>query len=193
MIIHDFEIKSSEKGFIMENFILTFGIPEEACDALIEYHTQNEHDKTSTEQMWTKDQKEGIDVACYPKNQNPVIQNYLGYMFQGLDAYCEKYKHFKQKTVISQAFNIQYYPPNGGYKQWHNERSTQQTHQRSLVFMTYLNDLPDGGGTEFAYYPDFKVNAKKGFSMIWPTDFTHTHRGVISQHEKYIATGWFNH
>ena len=177
----------------MENFILTFGIPEEACDALVEYHKENKYDKTSTEQMWTKDQKEGVDVACYPKNQNPVIQNYLGFMFQGLDAYCEKYKHFKQKTVISQAFNIQYYPPNGGYKQWHNERSTQQTHQRSLVFMTYLNDLPDGGGTEFAYYPDFKVNAKKGFSMIWPTDFTHTHRGIISQHEKYIATGWFNH
>ena len=82
----------------MENFILTFGIPEEACDALVEYHKENKYDKTSTEQMWTKEQKEGVDVACYPKNQNPVIQNYLGFMFQGLDAYCEKYKHFKQKN-----------------------------------------------------------------------------------------------
>ena len=25
----------------MENFILTFGIPEEACDALVEYHKEN--------------------------------------------------------------------------------------------------------------------------------------------------------
>ena len=41
----------------MENFILTFGIPEEACDALVEYHKENKYDKTSTEQMWTKEQK----------------------------------------------------------------------------------------------------------------------------------------
>ena len=25
------------------------------------------------------------------------------------------------------------------------------------------------------------------------TDFTHTHRSKISNYEKYIATGWFNH
>ena len=31
----------------MENFILTFGIPEEACDALVEYHKENKYDKTA--------------------------------------------------------------------------------------------------------------------------------------------------
>ena len=55
------------------------------------------------------------------------------------------------------------------------------------------NDIPDGGGTEFKFYPDFKVNAKKGLSLMWPTDFTHTHRGVVSEYEKYIVTGWINH
>ena len=59
--------------------------------------------------------------------------------------------------------------------------------------MTYLNDIPNGGGTEFKFYPDFKVNAKKGLSLMWPTDFTHTHRGVVSEYEKYIVTGWINH
>ena len=57
----------------------------------------------------------------------------------------------------------------------------------------FLNDVPDGGGTEFAYYPEVKIKAKKGLSLIWPTDFTHTHRGIVSQHEKWIITGWFNH
>jgi hypothetical protein len=28
---------------------------------------------------------------------------------------------------------------------------------------------------------------------MWPTDFTHTHRGVVSEYEKYIVTGWINH
>ena len=38
-----------------------------------------------------------------------------------------------------------------------------------------------------------KIKAVKGKTVIWPTDFTHTHRGIVSPTEhKYIATGWFN-
>ena len=59
--------------------------------------------------------------------------------------------------------------------------------------MTYLNDVEDGGGTEFKYQ-GLRHNAKKGKTLIWPSDFTHTHRGQKSPtQEKYIATSWFNH
>ena len=58
--------------------------------------------------------------------------------------------------------------------------------------MTYLNDVPNGG-TEFLFQK-LKVPAKKGLTLIWPTDFTHAHRGIISKtNEKYIITGWFNY
>jgi hypothetical protein len=58
--------------------------------------------------------------------------------------------------------------------------------------MTYLNDVPNGG-TDFYYYPELNLQAKKGLTIIWPSDWTHTHRGVISKtHEKYIVTGWFS-
>ena len=58
--------------------------------------------------------------------------------------------------------------------------------------MTYLNDVEDGG-TEF-YYQGLKTKAEKGLTLIWPSDFTHTHRGIISNtKEKYIATGWFSY
>ena len=59
--------------------------------------------------------------------------------------------------------------------------------------MTYLNDVEDGGGKEFKYQK-LRFNAKKGTTLIWPPDFTHTHRGVISPtQEKYISTGWLIH
>ena len=177
----------------MENFILFFQIPDEICDKLVDYHKNNEYDKNNSVYGWDIKTKESIDCTCYQRSNHPVIQEYLSFMYQGLQAYQQKYVYMNQLTVISQPFNIQYYPPGGGYKRWHNERSEHQTHQRNLVFMTYLNDVPDGGGTEFAYYPDVKINAKKGLSLLWPPDFTHTHRGIVSQHEKYIATGWFNH
>ena len=57
--------------------------------------------------------------------------------------------------------------------------------------MTYLNDIEDGGETEF-FYQKLKVKPQKGLTLIWPVDWTHTHRGVPSMtEEKIIATGWY--
>ena len=55
--------------------------------------------------------------------------------------------------------------------------------------MTYLNNVPDAG-THFKYQ-HIKTPAEKGLTLIWPSDFTHTHKGEISKkEEKYIITGW---
>ena len=57
--------------------------------------------------------------------------------------------------------------------------------------MTYLNDGEDGG-TEFLYQK-IASPAKKGLTLIWPANWTHTHRGIISStNEKIIITGWFS-
>jgi hypothetical protein len=59
--------------------------------------------------------------------------------------------------------------------------------------MTYLNTVTDQGGTEFLHQ-NLTVNAEQGKTLIWPADWTYTHRGVISPtQEKYIITGWFNY
>ena len=86
---------------------------------------------------------------------------------------------------------IQHYKPEEGFKKWHFERSS-KAENRCLVFMTYLNDVPDAG-THFKYQ-DLTTPAEKGLTLIWPTDFTHTHKGQITkQHEKYILTGWLGY
>ena len=34
---------------------------------------------------------------------------------------------------------------------------------------------------------------RKGLTLIWPADWTHVHRGIVSaSEEKYIITGWFS-
>ena len=43
--------------------------------------------------------------------------------------------------------------------------------QRVLAFMTYLNDVEEGGETSFHYY-DINVQPKKGKTMIWPAEWT---------------------
>jgi hypothetical protein len=55
--------------------------------------------------------------------------------------------------------------------------------------MTYLNNIVNGG-TIFKYQK-ITTPSKKGLTLIWPPDFTHTHKGQIVDKEKMIITGWF--
>jgi hypothetical protein len=56
--------------------------------------------------------------------------------------------------------------------------------------MMYLNDVDDGGETEFLYQSK-RYKPVKGRVLIWPAGFTHVHRGNPPlSGEKYIATSW---
>ena len=93
---------------------------------------------------------------------------------------------------IYHTFNIQRYLPGEGYSEYHCERAGMTTGNRMGVWMIYLNDVYDRGWTEFYYQQHFE-KAEAGKLCIWPTDFTHLHRGIISHTEtKYIITGWFS-
>ena len=61
---------------------------------------------------------------------------------------------------------------------------------RVLAWMLYLNDVDEGGETEFLYQ-HVRFKPKRGDFLVWPGGFTHTHRGnpPISN-DKYICTGW---
>jgi hypothetical protein len=38
-----------------------------------------------------------------------------------------------------------------------------------------------------------QVQPEKGLTVIWPADWTFTHRGIVSPtQDKWIVTGWFN-
>ncbi len=177
----------------METFISESKLSDlSLCDSLIKYHEENSEYKTRgfTTEGEAKGGKTSTDVRVNPGTQNPIIQNYIKELVDIVRDYAEKYSI--QNIRIKEAFNIQHYLPNEGYLTWHYERNSYQSDQRALVFMTYLNDVDDGGETEFKFQ-DIKVKAEKGKTLIWPTDFTHTHRGVVSKTEhKYIATGWIN-
>jgi hypothetical protein len=85
---------------------------------------------------------------------------------------------------------IQRTPVGGGYHIWHCEQYTKSSSDRALAFTCYLNDVEEGGETEFLYYPK-RVKPTKGTVLIFPGSFTHTHRGNPPlSNTKYIITGW---
>ena len=78
----------------------------------------------------------------------------------------------------------------GGYHVWHSEDGDPQVMRRMMTFILYLNDVEQGGETEFLYYPK-RIPPKKGTLILWPAGYTHAHRGNPPlTNTKYIATGW---
>lgn len=82
----------------------------------------------------------------------------------------------------------------GGYHVWHGEQGAGNSANRVLVYMLYLNTLPEGGNGETEFlYQQARVKPEEGLMLFWPASYTHAHRGnpVYSKESKYIVTGWF--
>lgn len=84
----------------------------------------------------------------------------------------------------------------GGYHHFHSEIYPQapakacEALHRVVLFMYYLNDVAEGGETEF-YYQERQLKPTAGQLVIAPTGFTHTHKGHIPlSDDKYILTSW---
>jgi hypothetical protein len=81
--------------------------------------------------------------------------------------------------------------PTEGYHIWHLEYGGQiDTSKRAFVFSIYLNDVEEGGETEFLHFSK-RVKPKTGRIVIWPAAFPYLHRGNPPlSGEKYILTSW---
>jgi len=165
------------------------------CDDIIEYF-KNSPDKNLGKVGFGEVDKNIKDSTDLHLESVDLSNRYNLQLQQTLNKYIEQYSFCNKYESFSlvERINIQHYLPSQGFHQWHAERTGKQelVGSRHLVFMTYLNDVDDGGETEF-YYQELKVKPRKGLTLIWPADWTHTHRGITSNtEEKYIVTGWFN-
>jgi len=109
-----------------------------------------------------------------------------------LKHYIDEYYSIKESDVISLDIKCQMTPPGGGYHLWHHEDGDLVHAARELVWMIYLNDMPDGEAeTEFLYQRR-RFKPRAGTVLLWPAGFTHTHKGnTVLTEDKYILTGWY--
>lgn len=179
----------------MEDFIRTYTIDENICDGLLSFF-EDHIDQTEPGQLVRgvdKSVKDSMDLMVGIRDYDERINSYRKELSDCMFKYKEDFLEsgFPTNLDIVTNFNIQRYPPLGGFKKWHSERESLPCIQRCLVFMTYLNTVEVGGETEF-FYQKVKIKPIKGLTVLWPSDFTHTHRGVPALNEtKTIATGWF--
>jgi hypothetical protein len=187
-----------EHIFPYESFIGGWYIDEKICDDIIKHFNENKKYVTlgkSGNNEIIVDRKMSFDLqVTYEINQKYPFNEYCKCLTEIIKNYERKYEALKNidNYGLICDYNIQYYEPNGGYKIWHCENDSYKNMNRVLVFMTYLNNVPDGG-TKFMYQ-NLISPAIKGLTLLWPSSFTHTHMGQITEkNEKYIVTGWLNY
>lgn len=125
----------------------------------------------------------------------PYAQQALEYIQKGYLKFVEQYPILNTLAPHSlNAFQVQRYRPElqEGYHAFHCEVGSKVCSERMLTYIMYLNDIDEGGETEFLYQK-VRVKPTVGTVVIFPAYFTHVHRGnpVLSDQAKYIATGWF--
>ena len=183
------------------SFICTGHIHDSVCDEIIEFYNRADylpHRPGMTSSGVDVNNKHSVDLMVMPLFiHDRRTENY----FKGLNHMLASYMGCWKGSAISSCnieldpiCNIQSYPAGGAYFSQHCER--QGSHvgsvNRVLAWMTYLNDVEEGGETSFVIQ-NIKIKPKKGLTLIWPSDWTHTHKGLPAPNQtKQIITGWFN-
>ncbi|MAI49895.1 MAG: 2OG-Fe(II) oxygenase [Rhodospirillaceae bacterium] len=142
--------------------------------------------------------KKSTDIVIDPVDLNTpeleCVSAYLDQLFQCHADYIAQWpflKSFAPRLDLS-SFNIQRYLPGEHFQSIHSERSSLSGAHRLFAWMTYLNDVSDGGATTFSHF-GLDIQPRAGKTMIWPAEWTHAHAGqVLNAGKKYIITGWMH-
>ena len=142
--------------------------------------------------------KKSTDITISPNRLSDpkykVFQDYFSELQKCFMDYRDQWPFIKEflTRINVGPFNVQKYYPGDHFAALHSERTGLSTLHRIFAFMTYLNNVDDGGTTDFHYY-GLKIKPEIGKTLIWPAEWTHAHTGsVLKSGSKYIITGWFD-
>ena len=192
-----------EKTGNINNFIGIYDgyINDEECKNAIElFNNQDKLKHTFTRlQMEKSDLKYKKDTHLFCNGSNiEVWHESLKLLIVNFDL---AWKHYATTVGAHEAYDgisfnyttlkIQKTLPTEGYHVWHIEHGPKfDMAPRAFVFTVYLNDVEEGGETEFLHFSK-RVKPKTGRIVIWPAAFPYLHRGNPPlSGEKYILTSW---
>ena len=179
-------IQNNPPEFDITDFIGVFpnAVEPDFCDYLCQYVDQASQ-VAPRNFTHVKDKQICLD-AFSPDEAKGLMEYVNGCLFY----YINEFSYLTNFSYISALVLLQKTEPTQGYHMFHGENINWNVSDRTLAWMVYLNDVEEGGETEWLYQQR-KIKPTKGTVCIWPGSFTHLHRGNPPMSEKYIATGWY--
>ena len=177
-------------------------VPKKLCKEIIDAHTKMDlkgnswAGTTGSGVNKTIKNSTDVDISRFTRFDS-LVQNVNTHLQEAYDLYREKYFYVDevQAHKIS-TYQVQKYSKDAksGYFNFHCEANNMMTAHRAMVYILYLNDVAEGGETEFIYQ-SARIQPKQGTVVYFPPAWTHTHRGnpVFSNQDKYIMTGWLEY
>ncbi len=192
-----------QKTVNIDNFIGVYDnyILKNDCDIAIElYEKQNEFNNTMNRLG-----SEKTSVLHKQDQQFFACPNNISFWWEELRPMMVNFdlawNHYLENTGAKDAYSgqpfhfttlkIQKTLPTEGYHVWHIEHGQGYDNEpRAFVFSIYLNDVEEGGETEFLHFSK-RVKPKAGRIVIWPAAFPYLHRGNPPlSGKKYLLTSW---
>lgn len=108
-----------------------------------------------------------------------------------LEEYTKNISHIIEQDlwtnqVQDSGYNVKRYRP-GDYYNWHVDSQSNGGWMRTIACIWYLNDVIEGGETEFAFGQ--KIRPETGKILLFPAVWTYPHRGLPPKNgDKYIVT-----
>lgn len=172
-------------------------LSNEECDALIQdfelLNSLGAVQSTALPKHKLRDTRINLttQVLMSVANRGFVIPSIHDHIVKYLSKYEEGlYSPSSVLELYSEGLLMQKTEPSEGYHVWHCERQKIVDAERVLSWILYLNDVEDGGETEFLYYSK-RIRPVKGSLLVFPAGFTHAHRGNPPlKGSKYVVTGW---
>jgi Rps23 Pro-64 3,4-dihydroxylase Tpa1-like proline 4-hydroxylase len=137
----------------------------------------------SGKEEWKEEDALFFDVLA---ENHPQYQKYVDDIMNGESSI----QIFRSVDVKDSGYQIQKTIPGEEYV-WHNDSAASVDYNRALTYIWYLNDVPEGGETEF--YDGTLIKPVRGRMVIFPATWTFMHRGKTPASDKYIVTGWMSY
>jgi len=177
-------------------------ISEERCDLICRYFDKLYENKDEHRYQYGGGEPGKRELGRFDHqifldlDNNPVSDAIMNCLSNCWELYRKKY-WVVDHICIDMKFEeikLQKTPPRGGFHDWHCEVNDLGVVDRCIVWMLYLNDIPEGEGETEFLWQGLRIQPKAGRMVIWPAFYSHTHRGnTVYSKNKYIATGWGNY
>jgi hypothetical protein len=116
----------------------------------------------------------------------PIFQSIHPRIVACFADYLSRSPILKSFDLQATGYKIQMYPKQQGYFRWHADSVSHQTRSRVAAMVLYLNDVAQGGETEF-FHQGAKITPKAGHLLMFPVGWNYMHCGHVPvSDDKYI-------